>query len=112
MVNNTRPTLANKRTAEQVKKDKKIPLYVFVASNKPYDAQIGVGYGTDTGWRLTTKLDNHLINRDGYQAGISAEWSEREKRLSAHVNRPWKDVINTVKKVGIGIMPCVIVMII
>ncbi|MBS9779154.1 MAG: BamA/TamA family outer membrane protein [Moraxellaceae bacterium] len=102
VVNNTRPTLTNKRTAEQVKKDKKIPLYVFVASNKPYDAQIGVGYGTDSGWRLTTKLENHLINRDGYQAGISAEWSESEKRLSAHVNRPWKHPLDDQLNVGLS----------
>ncbi len=100
--NNILPTLANKRTAEQVKQTKKIPLYVFVATNKPYDAQIGVGYGTDTGVRLTTKLDNHLINRDGYQAGISAEWSKNEKRLAVHANRPWKHPLDDQLNAGLS----------
>ncbi len=101
-VNNNRPTLANKRTPKQVKQDKKVPLYVFVASNKPYDAQIGVGYGTDTGVRLTTKLDNHLINRDGYQAGISAEWSKTEKSLAIHGNRPWKHPLDDQLNAGLS----------
>ncbi len=101
-VSNTRPTLVNKITPEQVKQDKKVPLYVFVASNKPYDAQIGIGYGTDTGVRLTTKLDNHLINRDGYQAGVSAEWSKGEKRLAVHANRPWKHPLDDQLNAGLS----------
>ncbi len=101
-VTNVRPTLTNKITPEQVKQDKKIPLYVFVTSNKPYDAQIGIGYGTDTGVRLTTKLDNHLISRDGYQAGVSAEWSKKEKRLSFYANRPWKHPLDDKLNMGVS----------
>ena len=63
------PTLAGRKTPQDVLENKKVPLYVFVSANKPRDAQVGLGYGTDTGVRATAKIDYNLINRKGYQAG-------------------------------------------
>ncbi|WP_163047205.1 hypothetical protein, partial [Acinetobacter nosocomialis] len=59
-----RTALANRKTPADVYQSKKVPLYVFVASDKPRDGQIGLGWGSDTGTRLVTKFEHNLINRD------------------------------------------------
>ena len=50
-----------------------------MASDKPRDGQIGLGWGSDTGTRLVTKFEHNLINRDGYQAGAELRLSEDKK---------------------------------
>lgn len=86
--------LANKKTPEQVQQDKKVPLYVFVMADKPRDAQFGIGYGTDTGARVTARLDNNLINRDGYQAGVQTALSRISKNVTVYGSRPWRHPLN------------------
>ncbi len=88
------PTLANRITPEQVFETKKVPLYVFVASDKPRDAQVGLGYGTDSGVRATAKIDYNLLNRQGYQAGAAVELSRITKGASVYGSRPWKHPLN------------------
>lgn len=82
--------LSGRATPEQVKQSKKIPLYVYVASDKPRDAQVGIGYGSDTGVRATAKVDYNLINRDGYQAGFEVAASRISKNATIYASRPWK----------------------
>lgn len=88
------PTLANRITPEQVLVDKKVPLYVFVSADKPRDAQVGLGYGTDTGVRATAKIDYNLVNRKGYQAGAEVEASRISKNVTVYGSRPWKHPLN------------------
>ena len=88
------PTLAGRITPEEVLASKKVPLYVFVAANKPRDAQVGIGYGTDTGVRATAKIDYNLLNRKGYQAGFETEVSRITKNASVYASRPWKHPLN------------------
>ena len=88
------PTLAGRKTPQEVAESKKVPLYVFVASNKPRDAQVGLGYGTDTGVRATAKIDYNLINRKGYQAGAETEVSRIAKNAAVYASRPWKHPLN------------------
>lgn len=88
------PTLAGRKTPQQVQESKKVPLYVFVSSSKPRDAQVGIGYGTDTGVRATAKIDYNLLNRQGYQAGAETEVSRITKNVSVYGSRPWKHPLN------------------
>ena len=88
------PTLAGRKTPEDVAVSKKVPLYVFVGANQPRDAQVGLGYGTDTGVRATGKIDYNLINRQGYQAGAETEVSSITKNVGVYVSRPWKHPLN------------------
>ncbi|MBH0087149.1 BamA/TamA family outer membrane protein [Psychrobacter sp. SCQQ22] len=88
------PTLAGRKTPQEVAESKKVPLYVFVASDKPRDAQVGLGYGTDTGVRATAKIDYNLINRQGYQAGAETEVSRIAKNVAVYASRPWKHPLN------------------
>ncbi|WP_201591011.1 autotransporter assembly complex protein TamA [Psychrobacter sp. Pi2-51] len=88
------PTLAGRKTPQQVRESKKVPLYVFVSASKPRDAQVGIGYGTDTGVRATAKIDYNLLNRQGYQAGAETEVSRITKNVSVYASRPWKHPLN------------------
>ena len=88
------PTLAGRKTPQQVRESKKVPLYVFVYASKPRDAQVGIGYGTDTGVRATAKIDYNLLNRQGYQAGAETEVSRITKNVSVYASRPWKHPLN------------------
>lgn len=67
---------------------------MFVSSDKPRDAQVGLGYGTDTGIRATAKIDYNLINRKGYQAGAEVELSSVTKNATLYGSRPWKHPLN------------------
>ena len=86
--------LANRKTPQQVAETKSVPLYVFVTADKPKDVDLGIGYGTDTGVRAVARLENNLINRDGYQAGISVGASKINKSINLHASRPWKHPLN------------------
>ncbi|ERL55052.1 autotransporter assembly complex protein TamA [Psychrobacter aquaticus] len=88
------PTLAGRKTPQEVAESKKVPLYVFVYSSKPRDAQVGLGYGTDTGVRATAKIDYNLLNRQGYQAGAETEVSRITKNVAVYASRPWKHPLN------------------
>ncbi|WP_201594980.1 autotransporter assembly complex protein TamA [Psychrobacter vallis] len=88
------PTLAGRKTPQDVAQSKKVPLYVFVSSSKPRDAQVGLGYGTDTGVRATAKIDYNLLNRQGYQAGAETEVSRITKNVAVYASRPWKHPLN------------------
>ena len=71
-----------------------MPLYVFVSADKPRDAQIGLGYGTDTDIRAIAKIDYNLVNRQGYQAGAEVEASRISKNVTVYGSRPWKHPLN------------------
>ncbi|GAF54524.1 outer membrane protein [Psychrobacter sp. JCM 18901] len=88
------PTLAGRKTPQDVAESKKVPLYVFVYADKPRDAQVGLGYGTDTGVRATAKIDYNLLNRQGYQAGAETEVSRISKNVAVYASRPWNHPLN------------------
>ena len=88
------PTLEGRKTPEQVQNSKEVPLYVFVSANNPRDAQVGIGYGTDTGVRATAKIDYNLLNRKGYQAGAEVAVSRINKNVTVYGSRPWKHPLN------------------
>ncbi|MDO4251381.1 MAG: BamA/TamA family outer membrane protein, partial [Moraxella sp.] len=89
-----RPMLAGRKTPTDVHQTKKVPLYVFVMADKPRDAQMGIGWGSDTGMRAMARLENNLINKDGYQAGVEASISEINKGANFYVTRPLSHPIN------------------
>ncbi|MFC0819652.1 autotransporter assembly complex protein TamA [Moraxella marmotae] len=92
--NAERPSLANRKSAEQVYQDKKVPLYVFVMTDKPRDAHIGIGWGSDTGTRLITKFEHNLINRSGYQAGTELRLSDDKKGVKLYATKPMSHPLN------------------
>ncbi|OAU95003.1 autotransporter assembly complex protein TamA [Moraxella catarrhalis] len=97
-----RAALANRKTPADVYQSKKVPLYVFVASDKPRDAQIGVGWGSDTGTRVVTKFEHNLVNRDGYQAGAELRLSEDKKGVKLYATRPLSHPLNDKLRASLG----------
>ena len=87
----TPPELEDKQTPADVAVSKQVPVYVFVDSDRPRDAQFGVGWGTDTGVRAVARLDHNRINRAGYQAGVTVGASDINKFLSLNVSKPWTE---------------------
>ncbi|WP_066803217.1 autotransporter assembly complex protein TamA [Moraxella oblonga] len=96
------PILQGRKTAEQVYADKKVPLYIFVMSDKPKDAQIGIGWGSDSGTRLIGKFEHHLLNRHGMQAGADVRFSEQKKGVQAYITRPHKHPLNDTLKASLN----------
>ena len=86
----SKTVLANRKTPQEVAESKSVPLYVFVTADKPRDVDLGIGYGTDTGVRAVARMEHNLINRDGYQAGISVGASKINQSVNLHASRPWK----------------------
>lgn len=97
-----RTALANRKTPADVYQSKKVPLYVFVASDKPRDGQIGLGWGSDTGTRLVTKFEHNLINRDGYQAGAELRLSEDKKGVKLYATKPLSHPLNDQLRATLG----------
>lgn len=88
------PTLVGRKTPQEVYADKKVPLYVFVMTDKPRDAQIGLGWGSDSGARLITKFEHHLINKSGYQANADIRLSKDKKGVGLSITKPMSHPIN------------------
>lgn len=89
-----RPELANKKTAASVYADKKVPLYIFVMADKPRDAHLGMGWGSDSGARFVSKFEHNLINKDGYQAGAELRLSENSKGVKLYASKPLSHPLN------------------
>lgn len=85
---------ADKKLATLVAQDKKVPLYIFVAADKPRQGQVGLGYGTDVGFRAIGKLEHNLLSRQGYQAGVDVSYSRIEQGVNAYISRPWSHPLN------------------
>lgn len=88
------PTLAGRKTGQEVYDNKKVPLYVFVLSDKPKDAQLGMGWGSDSGVRVLGKLEHNLINKHGTQAGIDARLSKHKKGVQTYLTHPIRHPLN------------------
>ncbi len=95
------PVLAGRKTAEQVYQDKKVPLYVFVMSDKPRDAQMGMGWGSDSGIRFRGRLKNNLLNRHGMQAGIDTSLSSNYKDAQVYMTRPLSHPLNDILRASL-----------
>lgn len=83
-----------KLTPEQVAIEKQVPTYIVLNANKPKEAQIGLGYETDTGVRVLGKLKNNLVNRNGYQAGISVAVAKNDQAVEITGSHPYKHPLN------------------
>ncbi|MDO4896700.1 MAG: BamA/TamA family outer membrane protein [Moraxella sp.] len=97
-----RPALAGRKSPQEVYQDKKIPLYVFVVADKPKDAQIGLGWGSDSGARLGVKLEHKLLNQHGMQAGVDIGVSQNSQRVDTYITRPMSHPLNDILKASLS----------
>lgn len=83
-----------KLTPQQVYETKQIPTYVVLNATKPHEAQLGLGYETDVGVRLTGKYQNNLVNRSGLQTGASVALSKVDQAVEFTASLPYKHPLN------------------
>lgn len=79
-----------KLSPTQVAEQKAVPTYIVLDATKPHEAQFGLGYETDVGVRAVGKINNNLVNRHGYQAGISTAVSKVEQAIEVTGSLPYK----------------------
>ena len=95
-------TLQGRKTGQDVYKDKKVPLYIFVMADKPRDAELGMGWGSDSGTRFIAKFTHNLINKKGMQAGADVRWSQNEKGIHTYLTRPYTHPLNDKLKASLS----------
>lgn len=80
--------------------DQSVPVHVVVKAAKTKKYGLGVGYGTDTGFRGTAEWANRHLNRYGHQFSVKLQPSERKSSYSAAYTVP----ISNPKKERISIL--------
>lgn len=68
-----------------------VPIHITSEKNDRHRYKIGVGYATDTEWRLLLGWTNRQVNRRGHRLSAEATLSTVERSLDASYIIPWKD---------------------
>ncbi len=76
--------------AEKVRETKVIPVVVTVNADEPNSAEVGIGYGTDTEFRLRGQYRKALINSSGHSVEANLELSKIRQALDARYTLPYK----------------------
>ncbi len=68
--------------------DGAIPVEVSLLPARPNRYSLGLGYGTDTGFRGSFSWTNRLVNRLGHKPSLSMQLSDRRKRVKGGYEIP------------------------
>lgn len=79
------------RLKAQARLDKKIPVVVTLNADKLNSAEVGIGYGTDTGVRLRTQYRRAIVNSLGHSFDANMEVSQIRQAIDAHYTIPYKN---------------------
>jgi len=80
-----------------------VPVRVTVASKKPNDMDVGIGYSTDVQARLSLAWRRPLINDRGHGVKTSAELSQVRRSFDATYSVPWKHPLEDVLQYIYGV---------
>lgn len=69
----------------------RVPVTVVLTPNLAHRYGVGLGYGTDTGFRTTLEYTNRHINRYGHQLDVQLRPAERKSNLSGTYTIPIGD---------------------
>ena len=79
-----------KQAQVQVRETRIIPVVVTVNADKPNSAEVGVGYGTDTEFRLRSQYRKALVNTSGHSVESNLELSKIRQALDVRYTLPYK----------------------
>lgn len=79
-----------KQAQAEVRETKVIPVVVTVNADKPNSAEVGVGYGTDTEFRLRSQYRKALVNSRGHSLESNLELSKIRQAIDVRYNLPYK----------------------
>jgi translocation and assembly module TamA len=68
-----------------------VPIRISSEKNKRHRYRVGVGYATDTEWRLLLGWTDRQINRRGHRMSAEAKLSKIETGLDLNYVIPWED---------------------
>ncbi len=85
---------AHQAEIARIKRDQTIPVTVTVNASRPNSAEVGIGYGTDTGARLRSQYRRALLNEDGHSIDGNFEVSKIRQAIEARYNLPYKHPLN------------------
>ena len=76
------------------REQKEIPVIVTLNADKLNNAEVGLGYGTDTGVRLRSQYRRSIVNRRGHTFDANFELSEIRQSLDGRYNIPYYHPLN------------------
>ncbi len=68
-----------------------IPVSIRLKPKNPHRYELGIGYGTDTGFRGSVEWTNRMVNRYGHQLNLQLQPSERKSNFGAVYTIPIYD---------------------
>lgn len=82
------------RLKQQVRIDKKIPVIVTLNADRLNSAEVGAGYGTDTGVRLRGQYRRAIVNKRGHSFDANLELSQIRQAIDGRYNIPYNHPLN------------------
>ncbi|WP_160243037.1 autotransporter assembly complex protein TamA [Acinetobacter indicus] len=82
------------RLKEQARLEEKIPVIVTLNADKLNSAEVGAGYGTDTGMRVRGQYRRAIVNRRGHSFDANLELSEIRQSLDGRYSIPYNHPLN------------------
>ncbi|HEX7030742.1 MAG TPA: autotransporter assembly complex family protein [Gammaproteobacteria bacterium] len=76
---------------EQADEDRRVPIRVHAEPNERTRYTAGIGYGTDTGPRISLGMQRRYVNRRGHRLGVQTQFSEIETAFSIRYAIPLED---------------------
>ena len=78
----------------QAREDKKVPVIVTLNADKLNSAEVGLGFGTDTGPRLRGQYRRAIVNKRGHSFDANLEVSQIRQSLDGRYNIPYHHPLN------------------
>lgn len=82
------------RLKQQARIDKKIPVIVTLNVDRLNSAEVGAGYGTDTGVRLRGQYRRAIVNKRGHSFDANLELSQIRQAIDGRYNIPYNHPLN------------------
>ncbi|KGT48114.1 hypothetical protein GW12_08660 [Acinetobacter sp. HR7] len=82
------------RLKAQAREEKVIPVLVTLNADTLNSAELGLGYGTDTGMRVRGQYRRAIVNKRGHSFDANVELSEIRQSIDGRYNIPYKHPLN------------------
>lgn len=82
------------RLKEQARQNKEIPVIVTLNADKLNSAEVGAGFGTDTGVRVRGQYRRAIVNQRGHSFDTNLELSQIRQSIDGRYNIPYHHPLN------------------
>ncbi|MDO8329011.1 MAG: autotransporter assembly complex family protein [Fluviicoccus sp.] len=90
------------RAEPDLAKDQRVPVHVRLSAAKPNQLEVGVGYATDIGPRLSLAWRRPLLNDRGHSIETSTEISQVRQSATFRYGIPWTHPLNDTLQIFSG----------